>query len=67
MSEEETTVVSDEPPISVPIAGIGTLVFSKWDATEVVCQDPGIAPYINLTTIGMPLSGGTHANQWFGK
>lgn len=50
-----------------PIAGIGTLVFSKWDATEVTCSDPGIAPYINLTTIGMPLSGGRHANQWFGK
>ena len=26
-----------------PIAGIGTLVFGKWDAAEVVCNDPGLA------------------------
>ena len=35
-----------------PIAGIGTMVFGKWDASEVTCDDPGLAPYINLTTIG---------------
>ena len=68
---DETSIEEDDSteasPTSVPIAGIGTLVFSKWDATEVTCDDPGIAPYINLTTIGMPLSGGRHANQWFGK
>ena len=58
---------SSEDDSVQPIAGIGTLVFSKWDASEVTCSDPGIAPYINLTTIGMPLSGGRHANQWFGK
>ena len=40
-----------------PIAGIGTMVFGKWDATEVTCSDPGLAPYINLTTIGTPHSG----------
>ena len=50
-----------------PIAGIGTMVFGKWDATEVTCSDPGLAPYINLTTIGTPHSGGRHANAWFGK
>ena len=37
-----------------PIAGIGTLVFGKWDATEVVCNDPGLAPYVNLSTVGVP-------------
>ena len=57
----------ESPVNKAPIAGIGTLVFGKWDATEVTCDDPGIAPYINLTTIGVPLSGGVHANQWFGK
>ena len=51
----------------VPIAGIGTMVFGKWDATDVTCSDPGLAPYINLTTIGTPHSGGRHANSWFGK
>jgi len=50
-----------------PIAGIGTMVFGKWDASEVTCNDPGLAPYINLTTIGTPHSGGRHANAWFGK
>ena len=50
-----------------PIAGIGTMVFGKWDAAEVVCKDPGISPYINLNTIGTPHSGGRHANAWFGK
>lgn len=50
-----------------PIAGIGTLVFGKWDATEVVCNDPGLAPYVNLTTVGVPHTGGRHANMWFGK
>ena len=50
-----------------PIAGIGTMVFGKWDASEVTCEDPGLDPYINLTTIGTPHSGGRHANAWFGK
>ena len=50
-----------------PIAGIGTMVFGKWDASEVTCDDPGLAPYINLTTIGTPHTGGRHANAWFGK
>ena len=61
--EEVEEIVVDERPI----AGIGTLVFGKWDASEVVCLDPGLAPYINLKTVGMPHSGGRHANAWFGK
>jgi small subunit ribosomal protein S7 len=52
---------------AAPVAGIGTSVFGKWDATEVTCANPGLAPYINLTTIGTPHSGGRHANAWFGK
>nr|AIF11335.1 ribosomal protein S7 (RP-S7, rpsG) [uncultured marine group II/III euryarchaeote KM3_51_E06] len=50
-----------------PIAGIGTLVFGKWDASEVTCEDPGLAPYVNLQTVGVPHSGGRHANAWMGK
>ena len=46
---------------------IGTLVFGKYDAAEVVCRDPGLAPYINLSTVGVPHTGGRHANAWFGK
>lgn len=60
---EENQEVDDERPI----AGIGTLVFGKWDATEIVCNDPGLAPYLNLKTVGTPHTGGRHANAWFGK
>ena len=41
--------------------------FGKWDATDVVCEDPGLAAYINLQTIGTPHSGGRHANEYFGR
>lgn len=66
MSEES---VDEQPEIEevTPIAGIGTLVFGKWDASEVTCRDPGISPYINLSTVGVPHTGGRHANSWFGK
>ena len=71
MSEEvETQEVAEEeaaPEEVRPIAGIGTLVFSKYDASEVVCRDPGLAPYINLSTVGVPHTGGRQANAWFGK
>ena len=59
---------SDADVVEVkPIAGIGTKVFGKWDASEVTCRDPGLAPYINLTTVGVPHTGGRHANAWFGN
>lgn len=68
MTEEdiETEKEVEEEDVK-PIAGIGTLVFGKYDATEVVCRDPGLAPYINLSTVGVPHTGGRHANAWFGK
>ena len=62
MSDADSDVVEAKP-----IAGIGTKVFGKWDASEVTCRDPGLAPYINLTTVGVPHTGGRHANAWFGK
>lgn len=64
--EEEVVEEASVEDIS-PIAGIGTLVFGKWDASEVTCNDPGIAPYVNLRTVGTPHSGGRHANAWMGK
>ena len=60
-------MTESESQQAAPIAGIGTMVFGKWDAQEVVCGDPGLAPYINLTTVGVPHTGGRHANAWFGK
>jgi len=69
--EDDADVSADPQPLvevdSSPIAGIGTLVFGKWDAAEVTCEDPGISPYINLQTVGTPHSGGRHANAWMGK
>ena len=59
--------IAEETEDVRPIAGIGTLVFGKWDASEVICSDQGLAPYVNLTTVGVPHSGGRHANAWFGK
>ncbi|MDA0648262.1 MAG: 30S ribosomal protein S7 [archaeon] len=71
MSEEaeivEETVQEEVVEDVRPIAGIGTLVFGKWDASEITCKDPGLAPYINLSTVGVPHTGGRHANAWFGK
>ncbi|MDA0877683.1 MAG: 30S ribosomal protein S7 [archaeon] len=63
MSDESETIQEEVRPI----AGIGTKVFGKWDASEVTCRDPGLAPYVNLTTVGVPHTGGRHANAWFGK
>ena len=62
----DTSEESVETP-EAPIAGIGTMVFEKWDASEVVCSDPGISRYVNLKMIGAPHTGGRHANAWFGK
>ena len=67
MSDEVETQEEATVEEAKPIAGIGTLVFGKYDAAEVVCRDPGLAPYINLSTVGVPHTGGRHANAWFGK
>ena len=59
---EEITSVDDSH-----IAGLGTLVFGKWDTSEIICADPGLSKYINLKQVGTPHTGGKHANTWFGK
>ena len=40
MSESETVVEETVKEEIKPIKGIGTLVFGKWDASEVTCKDP---------------------------
>lgn len=74
MADEETqseeSASAEEPVEEIeekPIAGIGTLVFGKWDVSQISCNDPGIAPYLSLRTVGVPHTGGRHANAWFGK
>ena len=67
---EEQPSVADESVEVVeekPIEGIGTLVFGKWDVSQISCNDPGISPYLSLRTVGVPHTGGRHANAWFGK
>ena len=68
---EEDIEIPDTPAVTEeaesPIAGIGTMVFGKWDASEVVCSDPGISRYVTLKMIGAPHTGGRHANAWIGK
>lgn len=43
------------------------LIFGKYDSTEVIIDDGGLAKYIDLTPTNVPHSGGKHANRWFGK
>ncbi|MBR7153660.1 MAG: 30S ribosomal protein S7 [Candidatus Methanomethylophilaceae archaeon] len=43
------------------------LIFGKYDPTEVIVNDGGLAKYIDLTPTNVPHSGGKHANRWFGK
>lgn len=43
------------------------LMFGKYDSSEVVVYDGGLAKYIDLTPTNIPHSGGKHANKWFGK
>jgi len=43
------------------------LIFGKYDTSEVVITDGGLAKYIDLTPTNVPHSGGKHANRWFGK
>ncbi|MCL2031932.1 MAG: 30S ribosomal protein S7 [Methanomassiliicoccaceae archaeon] len=43
------------------------LIFGKYDTSEVVINDGGLAKYIDLTPTNVPHSGGKHANKWFGK
>ena len=42
-----------------------TLIFGKYDLSEVTVNDGGLAKYIDLTPTNVPHSGGKHANRWF--
>jgi small subunit ribosomal protein S7 len=44
-----------------------TLIFGKYDLSEVTVNEGGLAKYIDLTPTNVPHSGGKHANRWFGK
>ena len=46
---------------------IDELLFSKYDLSEVVIHDQGLARYINLTPVVVPHTGAKNANVMFGK
>jgi small subunit ribosomal protein S7 len=43
------------------------LLFNKWDVSEVSIKDPGIARYVNLTSMMVPHSCGRLTRQEFNK
>ena len=55
-AEEKTKMVAPKAP-----------VFGKYDTTEIVINDAGLAKYIDLNSTSGPHAGGKHANKWFGK
>lgn len=70
MADEEITETEAEAPVEEepsPLAQLDTLVFNKWDPSEVTISDRGLARYINLENRFTVHTGGRHANRWFGK
>lgn len=59
---EETVEATEEAPVMPK-----PLMFGKYDSSDVVVEDVGLAKYIDLTPTNIPHSGGKHANKWFGK
>jgi small subunit ribosomal protein S7 len=43
------------------------LLFGKYDISEVVVRDGGLAKYIDLRPTVVPHSDGRHSGRWFGK
>ncbi len=43
------------------------LLFNRWDGESAVVNDPGLAQYINLKNILVPISHGRHAKKQFYK
>lgn len=61
-TEEESKTINIEE-----LLGIKELLFGKYDLSEVVVHDQGLARYINLKPIVVPHSGAKTANVMFGK
>lgn len=66
ITETEEGEAAEEEETSL-LAGLDTLVFNKWDPSEVTIRDQGLARYINLENRFTVHTGGRHANRWFGK
>ena len=65
MTEEEVTHVEQDAKEEEYFTNV--LLFDKYDLTEIVINDGGLGRYIDLSPTSIPVSGGKHANRWFGK
>jgi len=65
MTEEEVTHVEQDAKEEEYFTDV--LLFDKYDLTEIVINDGGLGRYIDLSPTSIPVSGGKHANRWFGK
>ena len=65
MTEEEVTHVEQDAKEEEYFTNV--LLFDKYDLTEIVINDGGLGKYIDLSPTSIPVSGGKHANRWFGK
>ena len=55
-----------KPPKRAPMQ-FDMLLFGKYDTSDIVVNDLGLARYINLDPISVPHSGAKHANRPFAK
>lgn len=73
MADEEVQVQEQQAAAEVPAevqqkpSAPHAPVFGKYDTSEIVISDAGLAKYIDLNSTAVPHSGGKHANMWFGK
>jgi len=65
MTEEEVAHVEQDAKEEEYFTNV--LLFDKYDLTEIVINDGGLGKYIDLSPTSIPVSGGKHANRWFGK
>jgi small subunit ribosomal protein S7 len=68
---EEAVKPAREPaeakPKAAPSPLSDVLLFGKFDTSEVVIQDAGIARYVDVSPVAVPHTGGKHSSRAFGK
>jgi len=63
--EAEKEPRGPKKPLGIPPSVL--LLFGRYDVSEVVVHDAGLARYINLDPVSVPHSGAKHANRPFAK
>lgn len=68
---EEAVKPAKEPaeakPTAAPSPLSDVLLFGKFDTSEVIIQDAGIARYVDVSPVAVPHTGGKHSSRAFGK